>query len=147
MIRKKIALDNLRNSISEGDYNTMLFMMQNIVKGFEKLKEYETAGNIREAYLTYHNCLDDLKKRPIIFCPIKLEFSGELFFQILIVPYNHTVSKSPKILIEIKKYPLFVMLHGSGSDDQSMLYEDELLTENNFIEVAPYGRGTFKLFF
>jgi predicted esterase len=36
------------------------------------------------------------------------------------------------------------MLHGSGSDDQTML--NNSLTEGNFIEIAPYGRGTSNCF-
>lgn len=143
--KEKLALDNLRNNISEGDYNTMLFMMQNIVKGFEKLKEYETAGNIREAYLTYHNCLDELKSDNNFLSDKTGVFRRAFLSNIdsTLQPYS---IKIPKNFDRNKKYPLFVMLHGSGSDDQSMLYEDELLTENNFIEVAPYGRGTSNCF-
>jgi len=44
-----------------------------------------------------------------------------------------------------KLYPLFVMLHGSGSDDRDMS-NDGLLTDSNFIQIAPFGRGTSNCF-
>jgi predicted esterase len=141
--KEKTASQDLKNIISEGDYNTLQFMFQNIVKAKSNLKDYETAGNIRENYLTYLNYKIELKTNPHLFSE-KTGISRRAFYSKIdntLQPYS---IKIPKDFDRNKKYPLFVMLHGSGSNDQGML--NGPLTENNFIEIAPNGRGTSNCF-
>lgn len=141
--KEKTALNVLKNNISQGDYNTLLFMLQNLVKAYAKVKEYETAGDIREDYLTFRNYITELKKGNNLLVNKKGIFRRAFLSKIdsTLQPYS---IKIPEKLDRNKKYPLFVMLHGSGSDDQNML--NNSLTENDFIEIAPFGRGTSNCF-
>ncbi|MBI4647462.1 MAG: prolyl oligopeptidase family serine peptidase [Bacteroidia bacterium] len=141
--KDKISLDDIKNNISQGDYNTLHFMLQNLVKEYQKVKKYETAGDIRERYLTYYNYIIELKKDNHLLSNKKGIFRRAFLSKIdsTLQPYS---IKIPENFEYNKKYPLFVMLHGSGSDDQAMLYNS--LTENNFIEIAPFGRGTSNCF-
>lgn len=141
--KEKAALNDLKDIISEGDYNTLLFMLQNIIKARSELKDYETAGNIRESYLTYQNYKTELKTNPRLLSErtgiSRRAYSSKI--DNTLQPYS---IKVPKDFDHNKKYPLFVMLHGSGSSDQGML--NYHLTEDNFIEIAPNGRGTSNCF-
>ncbi|MFA4853457.1 MAG: prolyl oligopeptidase family serine peptidase [Bacteroidales bacterium] len=141
--KEKTALNDLKNNISQGDYNTMLFMLQNLVRDYKKVKKYETAGDTRERYLTYRNYIIEFKKDNHLLSNKKGIFRRAFLSKIdsTLQPYS---IKIPENFDRNKKYSLFVMLHGSGSDDQGMLYNS--LTENNFIEIAPFGRGTSNCF-
>ena len=141
--KEKTILDNMKNIVSPGDYNTLLFMMQNLVEDYKKVKKYETAGDIRERYLTYCHYIDELKKDNHFLANKKGIFRRAFLSNIDSTLQPYTI-KIPENFDPKKKYPLFVMLHGSGSDDKYML--NNSLTENNFIEIAPYGRGTSNCF-
>lgn len=141
--KEKAKLDELRNEISDGNYNTMLFTLQNLVKEYEKIKPYETAGEIRERFNTYLNVVDAIKNNPEYLSEKPGIFRRAFLSAIDSTLQPYTI-KLPANFDPKKKYPLFVMLHGSGSDDQGML--NNQLTENNFIEIAPYGRGTSNCF-
>ena len=142
--KEKMILDELKNRVPMGDYYSLLFTLQEIVKGYEKVKEYETAGDIREAYLTYCNHIAGLKKNANSFSIRKGVFRRAFLSQIdhTLQPYSIRV---PENFERTRSYPLLVMLHGSGSDDRNML-NDGLLTEHDFIQIAPYGRGTSNCF-
>ena len=141
--KEKTDLDKFRNEISDGDYKTMLFTLQNLVKDYEKLKPYETAGAIRERFNTYLNTLDDIKSNPT-YLSEKPGISRRAFLSAIDSTLQPYTIKLPVNFDPKKKYPLLVMLHGSGSDDQAML--NNQLTENDFIEIAPFGRGTSNCF-
>jgi len=141
--KEKATLDNLKNLISQGDYTTLLFMIQNLVNDFEKMKDYETAGNIRERYSEYRNYLEQLKNGNKLMSEPKGIFRRAFRSKIdsTLQPYS---IRLPENFDRTKKYPLYVLLHGSGSDDQGML--NTSLTENCCIEIAPFGRGTSNCF-
>ncbi len=141
--KEKTDLDKLRNEISDGDYKTLLFTLQNLVKDYEKLKPYETAGGIRERFNTYFSTLDEIRIHSR-YLSEKPGISRRAFLSAIDSSLQPYTIKLPANFDPKKKYPLFVMLHGSGSDDQGMLYNQ--LTENDFIEIAPYGRGTSNCF-
>lgn len=140
---EKAVLEKVKSKISTGDYNTMLFMLQNIANEYKNVKAYETAGNIRESYLTFLKLSDDLKSNGRL--PDK---NGGVARRAFLSGIDQTLQpysiKLPDGFDRNTKYPLYVMLHGSGSDDQEMLKGN--LTENNFIEIAPFGRGTSNCF-
>jgi predicted esterase len=142
-IKEKADLDKLKNEISPGDYNTMLFTLLNLVKDYEKLKTYETAGDIRERFITYFNTIDEIRNNPG-YLSEKPGISRRAFLSTIDSTLQPYTIKLPVNFDPHKKYPLFVMLHGSGSDDQGML--DNPLTDGTFIEIAPYGRGTSNCF-
>jgi len=141
--KEKTTLDNFKNQISEGDYTTLLFMIQNLVCDFEKMKDYETAGNIRERFSEYRNSLEEIRNGNKLMLESKGIFRRAFRSKIdsTLQPYS---IRLPENFDRTKKYPLYVLLHGSGSDDQNML--NTSLTENSCIEIAPYGRGTSNCF-
>ena len=141
--KEKAKLDKFKNEISAGDYNTLLFTLQNLVKEYEKLKPYETAGAIRERFNAYLNTVDEIKTNPT-YLSEKPGISRRAFLSEIDSTLQPYTIKLPRNFDPKKKYPLFVMLHGSGSDDQGML--NNQLTENDFIEIAPFGRGTSNCF-
>lgn len=139
----KADLDKLKPEISSGDYNTMLFTLQNLIKDYNKLKPYETAGAIRERLNTYQTTINEIRNNSR-YLSEKPGISRRAFLSALDTTLQPYTIKLPANFDPKKKYPLFVMLHGSGSDDQGML--NNQLTENDFIEIAPYGRGTSNCF-
>ena len=140
---EKAALNSLKSQISEGDYHTLLFRLNSILNSYSQVKTYETAGNIREAYLNYIEAIAGLKKDNHSLTD-KKGISRRAFLSEIDNTLQPYTIKIPGNFSRDKKYPLFVMLHGSGSDDQYMLGNN--LTNNQFIEIAPFGRGTSNCF-
>ena len=139
----KADLDKLIPEISPGDYNTMLFTLQNLVNDYNKLKPYETAGAVREQFNTYKTTINEIRNNSR-YLSEKPGISRRAFLSAIDSTLQPYTIKLPANFDPKKKYPLFVMLHGSGSNDQGML--NNQLTENDFIEIAPYGRGTSNCF-
>lgn len=136
-------LQDARGSISDGDYYTLLFKLQQIMKDYADLKEYEMGGDIRERYLAYLHDKEEINRNSR-FLSEKPGISRRAFLSKVdstLQPYS---VKIPAVFDPGKKYPLLVMLHGSGSDDTHIL--EGALTEGNFIEIAPFGRGTSNCF-
>jgi dipeptidyl aminopeptidase/acylaminoacyl peptidase len=141
--KEKAYLDKLNPETSRGDYNTMLFTLQNLVTDYKKLKPYETAGAIRERFNAYTSTFSEIRINSS-YLSEKPGISRRAFLSAIDSTLQPYTVKLPANFDRKKKYPLFVMLHGSGSDDQGML--NNQLTENDFIEIAPYGRGTSNCF-
>lgn len=141
---EKSILDDSKNIISDGNYNTLLFMLQNIVRYYNKVKPYETAGKISESYYKYKNYINEIKNNVDPIANKRGVFRRAFFSGIDNTLQPYTV-KVPEGYDKNTKYPLLIMLHGSGSDDRDML-SGTPLSENNFIEIAPFGRGTSNCF-
>ncbi|MGD0755174.1 MAG: prolyl oligopeptidase family serine peptidase [Bacteroidales bacterium] len=137
------TLNDNKMKVSEGDYNSLLFLLQNIMNNYEKIKKYEIAGEIRERYYSYRKDINELANNQSPYSDKRGIFRRAFLSKIDSTLQPYTI-KIPDNFDRNKKYPLFVMLHGSGSDDQNML--NDKLTENNFIEIAPFGRGTSNCF-
>jgi dipeptidyl aminopeptidase/acylaminoacyl peptidase len=140
---EKAVLYKLKPEISPGDYNTMLFTLQNLVNDYNNLKPYETAGAIRERFKSYTSTINEISNNTQ-YLSEKPGISRRAFLSASDSTLQPYTIKLPANFDPQKKYPLFVMLHGSGSDDQAML--NNQLTENDFIEIAPFGRGTSNCF-
>lgn len=136
-------LEKLRGSISEGDYSTMLFMLNSILNGYFNLKEYETAGKVREDYQSYRSKLKILQKDSLLSVG-ETAISRRAFLSRIDSSLQPYTIKLPDNYNRTKKYPLLVFLHGSGSTDEGML--NGRLTNGKFIEIAPFGRGTSNCF-
>lgn len=134
-------LAKMKSSVLTGDYNSLHFMLRNITNSLTNLKPYEIAGEIRENFIKYQEIVDDLssqgyaRKQGIYRRAFISEIDSSLQPYTIKIPMNYDNNK---------KYPLLVMLHGSGSDDQGML--DNTLTDGEYIEIAPFGRGTSNCF-
>ncbi len=133
-------MDSLLSRISIGSLNTLAFKLQHIYKKMNLLKAYDICPgilsnmdeffNIRELALKGEDVL--AHKTGLLRRAYRSQFDNTL------QPYS---VKIPKDYNPSKKYPLFVYLHGSGEDDQKVLAYKKR-TPGNFIELAPYGRGT-----
>jgi len=85
--KEKNALSKLENSVSRGDYETLLFMLQSIIKECAQLKGYEPAGNVRESYRIYLNYVEQLKKDRYAFANTSWFLEGRSFL-ILTAHFN-----------------------------------------------------------
>jgi len=130
--------------ISDGTMETMRFRLNDIGEELGRLKPYETAGTIREAYSAYQEDVRRLDTGNDIYAAKRGVFRRAFRSHIdgTLQPYSIRV---PQDFDRSKRYPLLVMLHGSGSDDKGML-SGTPLSEGDFIEIAPYGRGTSNCF-
>jgi predicted esterase len=136
-------LDNMRSSISDGTYNTLLFYIENLEKELNELKYYETSYKIRkrinsiELYLHQINKgTDPLKhKKGVYRRAFQSKIDSTLRPYSIYIPENYYLTK---------KYPLLVYLHGSGDDDRVLNRTPKI--EDNYIILAPNGRGTSNCF-
>ncbi len=140
---EKTLLESLSGKIPEGDLNTFRFQLENLQAGLGKLKPYETAGAIRERFTEYRDAIDRAESgnNP-------LRNKTGMFRRAFLSGVDSTLQpytiKVPAGFDRTKKYPLFVMLHGSGADDQDILRFNP--GNDQFIEIAPFGRGTSNCF-
>jgi predicted esterase len=126
--------------LSEGSKNTIIYRVNEIQESLDKIKPYENAGALRDRMLKLES---DIKKIAAGEDPYKNK-SG-IFRRAYLSKIDNTYQpysiKVPVNFNPSKKYPLFVLLHGSGQLDNGML-EGYDYTKGEFIEVAPSGRGT-----
>ncbi len=141
---EKRVLDRSRNKTTTGSYNTLLFILDDIFEEYGNLKPYETAGDVREDYSSYRQLIAELKDGNDVLAHRTGLFRRAFRSHIDSTLQPYTV-RIPDDYTSERTYPLLVMLHGSGSDDRDIL-TGTALSEGDFIEVAPYGRGTSNCF-
>jgi len=142
-ISDSIALEKLSGRIKKGDYYTLRFILHERSLELATLKEYETASQLLRLCQKYNKSVQvagedvqALTTQPgVQRRAFRSAMDGSL------QPYS---IRLPEPFDPSRKYPLFVILHGSGSDDRDMLGKS--LTGNQCIELAPYGRGTSNCF-
>jgi predicted esterase len=140
---ERIKLMSMQGKIREGDYHTYLFQLDNLEVDLNQLKPYETAGGIRERINRFKADLDAEMEGKLVLSGKTGTFRRAFLSRIdsTLQPYTVNI---PVDFDRTKKYPLFVMLHGSGTDDRDALNFNPGNT--NFIEMAPFGRGTSNCF-
>ncbi len=137
----KKRLTNIKNKIDPGSYTTLEFKLEEIKTKMRKLKYYDTAGELQKNIKKFLLILEQAETGKDIIASrtglsrraYKSKVDGTL------QPYT---VKIPRNMQTGKKYPLLVFLHGSGMDDRRVLKESSEEPLNNFIELAPFGRGT-----
>ncbi len=136
-------LESLSGKIPEGDLNTLRFQLENLKAEIEKLKDYETAGGIRERLTEYRAAIDQALSGNNPFINKTGMFRRAFLSGVdsTLQPYTIRV---PEDFDRSGRYPLFVMLHGSGADDREILNFNP--GNGRFIELAPFGRGTSNCF-
>jgi predicted esterase len=134
----------IKDNISEGSRNTLLFMHSDLNSEFQKLKSYEYCPGILKdmneliAFLEKANKnIDTLEHREGIF--------RRGFRSIIDSSFRPYTIRIPENFDRSKKYPLMVYLHGSGDDDRTA-FKMKPVTSGDFIELYPNGRGTSNVY-
>lgn len=138
------TLRSFGSSVSSGTYNTLMFYINDIDSSLERLKDYECSFVIRDKIARVDNYLKRLKAGDDVISH-KKGFLRRAYFS---KKYNELYPYSiyiPDNYEENKKFPLLVYLHGSGDDDR-VLFKTTLIPKENFIVLAPGGRGTSNCF-
>jgi predicted esterase len=140
---RKKELNDTGSQISAGSAHTIRFLLTEISRDLSRLKPTDTCPVLRAKMEHVDRLLDsagrgdDVLARQKVF--LRRAFQSQLDNSLQ--PYTVFV---PESLEAGKKYPALVFLHGSDSDDQSViktrLAYPLLFPEQMFI-VAPYGRG------
>ncbi len=138
-------LKEVRGKISAGSYTTLLFSLQEIAKRMAQLKEYDTAGKLRIAITRLLSLIEKAESETDAIAEKRGVFRRAYRSRIdsTLQPYS---VKIPRDFNPKKRYPLLVFLHGSGVDDRQVLSERKEEPVKNFIELAPFGRGTSNVF-
>lgn len=133
-------MDSLESRLSTGSLNTLAFKLQHIYEQMNTLKAHDVCPGTRTNMDDFFNIREMSQKGEDVIAQQKGLFrrAYRSTFDNTLQPYS---IKIPQNYDASKKYPLFVYLHGSGEDDRRVLAYKKR-TPGNFIELAPYGRGT-----
>ena len=143
-LKELSSLEQLKPLATPGSYNTLAFMLHDIFRKYREIKPYEAAESIRTNYASYRDFVTKLENGEDSLAHRIGTFRRAFLSAIDTTLQPYTV-RVPDNYISGRKYPLLVMLHGSGSDDQGTL-SGTTLSEGDFVEIAPYGRGTSNCF-
>jgi len=136
-------VSSLKSSLSQGDYNSLCFAAEDIFRKRAAIKDYEDASWFLKECKAFKLSVSSSEKDHLYLSERSGVFRRAFRSNIdsTLQPYSVRI---PEGFTRSKKFPLFVMLHGSGSDDTGML--ESGYTSGKFIELAPYGRGTSNCF-
>ncbi|MFI5144182.1 MAG: prolyl oligopeptidase family serine peptidase [Ignavibacteria bacterium] len=137
-------LKELKDKISEGSFNTLCFMKDDLNLRFENLKQYETCPDI----LNDENNLLSFIKEAVAGRDNLLTKEGLFrrgFYSNIDSTFRPYTIRVPADFDRNKKYPVNVYLHGSGDDDR-VAFKMNALTNSDIIELYPNGRGTSNLY-
>jgi predicted esterase len=133
-------LQEVKPHISNGSYTTTQFQLDEIGRQLAQVKPYETCGQVSYTLKQWMTLVeaaaagqDPLAIRTGIF---RRAFRSAI--DDTLQPYSVCV---PADYDPAKKYPLLVMLHGSGMTDRGFLEGTRVMIPDEFIAIAPSGRG------
>lgn len=132
-------LEEVKPNLSSSSYATIVHQINETFDQLNRLKEYETAGQQRINLSTYLTLLDEAKngkdvlasKKGFVRKAYKSDLDSSYLPYMVYLPDNYSPGK---------KYPLYVYLHGSSSDETNLLGARYQIPEG-FIALAPNGRG------
>ena len=139
----KRKIRNRRTSMTHGNYNTLMFYVQNLENELKQLKVYETSYKIRKKIIELNQSLEQLQKGENPY-ENKTGVYRRAFLSKIdssLRPYSIYL---PENYSKDKKYPLLVYLHGSGDDDRILTRTPKV--SDRYIVLAPNGRGTSNCF-
>jgi predicted esterase len=137
-------LSGVKGIISEGSFNTLSFMLDDLNSRFKNLKHYETCPDIlndENSTLSFINEAgagkDNLVNKEGLF--------RRGFYSNIDSTFRPYTIRVPANLDRNKKYPVIVYLHGSGDDDR-VAFDIKQSMDFDAIELYPNGRGTSNLY-
>ena len=137
-------LNRVNGKISEGSFNTLSFMLDDINSRFKNLKPYETCPDILS---DINNLFSIIKEagagKDVLFNKEGIFRRG--FYSNIDSTFRPYSIRVPANFDRNKKYPVIVYLHGSGDDDR-VAFQMNPITNLDFIELYPNGRGTSNLY-
>lgn len=136
-------LDNMKNMLDSGSFFTLSFYTDEIKQTLDNIKFYDNNLNVNEKIVNLNkmiNLLDD-NNDPVLTLrnTHRRAFLSE--YDNTLRPYSVYI---PETYNKDKSLPLLVYLHGSGDDDRVLFHTD--LIKEDFIVLAPNGRGTSNCF-
>jgi predicted esterase len=134
-------LERAKGRLSPGSAVTLQFMFDETFGALRAMKPYETAAKERLALLRLEDDLAHAESGRDVFAErtgyfrraFRSKVDGTLQPYAVRIPAGYDLRAG-------RKYPLIVFLHGSASDETNLAGFD-YLSEGDFIEVAPRGRG------
>jgi predicted esterase len=149
-ILPRINFDSLRAAIShaaelpEGTRTTLLFGVEQIERRVGSIRPYENGASLWEEIIHLQSLVHETTNGTDGILARKgiLRRAFRSLIDSTLRPYtvNIPLSYDPR-----RSYPLFVYLHGSGENDAEAL-SHTALTEGDWIECAPNGRGVSNCF-
>jgi predicted esterase len=132
-------IEKVKEKISQSSYSTLKHKVYEIEKDLAEVRPYEKCGKqriaISQLLLSIENskkAVDDIaEKTGFVRKAYQSKLDETLQPYMVFIPKNY----NPNM-----KYPLIVYLHGSASDETS-LYGSNYFIPNDFIVLAPKGRG------
>jgi predicted esterase len=134
-------LDGAKGRLSPGSAATLQFMIDETFGSLRSMKAYETAAEERLSLIRVESDLARAEAGRDVFAgrtgyfrrAFRSGVDGTLQPYAVRIPAGYDPGAG-------KKYPLIVFLHGSASDETNLAGMD-FLSEGDFIEMAPKGRG------
>jgi predicted esterase len=134
-------LEQAKSRLSPGSAATLQFMIEETFGSLGSLRDYETGAKERLALVRLESDLAEAEAGRDMFAGRTGTFRRAFLSKVdgSLQPYAVRVPAGydPR---DGKRYPLLVFLHGSASDETDLAGFD-YLSEGDFIELAPRGRG------
>jgi predicted esterase len=142
----KKRVERAKSDVSPGSATTLQFLLDETLASLASIKPYETAARERVALVRLESDLAQAEAGRDAFAErtglVRRAFRSRVDGTLQPYTVRIPVGYNPQAKI---KYPLIVFLHGSASDETNLAGFD-FLSEGNFIEMAPRGRGPSNAF-
>jgi predicted esterase len=138
-------LEQVKEEISTGSYNTLQFDFNQLIKRRNQLKPYETCPELIQDINSFLDIMRRAKKGEDVY-QYKTGIVRRAFLSTLDNTLQPYTVRIPDDFDRTRKYPLLVFLHGSDRDDRELAKVTQFLSGRDFIQIAPFGRGTLNAF-
>ena len=136
----KEDLFSLKDEISPGDYNCLLYYCNETENKLQNLAKHYIYENLSEEIYFLNQIVTDYINGSRSLITLNEDHRRAFFSGIdsTLRPYS---IKLPDNYDPSNNYPLMVFLHGSGRTDLNALKNHSYIVRNNYICIAPNGRG------
>jgi predicted esterase len=132
-------LEKVRNSLAAGTTSTLQFLIQELDGKLKALRSYETCVSERSRLASLMRLLNSAERGIDPFA-VQTGFGRKAYWSRVDNTLQPYVVFVPEGFSRTKRYPLFVYLHGSASDETNIQGARSLIPDG-CIALGPYGRG------